>query len=185
MKKRLEEFVIPFSGLKPGRYEYSFEVDDTFFEHFEQSEFTSGKLLVKVELQRQTTMLAFAFDIEGTVNLLCDRCGDPYDQPVKGSRRMVAHLGGAEPENLDDIIILSAHEHVLDVSQYVYEFITLLMPARRVHPDGECDPEVIRKLNELRSGDDGEGKVPSDPRWAALKGLAFETSDEDDEDEEE
>jgi len=178
MKKGLKEFIIPFSGLRSGAYEYSFDIDETFFEHFEQSEIKRGKLQVRLDFQRQPSLLALAFHIKGTVNLPCDRCGEPCDQPVDGLRRLVAHLGGAEPEDEDDIIILSAQEHHIDVANYIYEFITLLTPSRRVHPEGECDPDVIKKLNELRSGDDQDGKAPSDPRWAQLKGLSFD-KDED------
>lgn len=178
MKRGLEEFGIPFSGLKPGRYDYRFDVDDAFFEHFEQSEITHGNVVVTLELQRQPVMLSLSFVIEGTVNLVCDRCGDPYDQAISGKRRMVVHIGGGEPEDEDDIVILHAHEHILDISRYVYEFITLLVPQRRIHPEGQCDPEVIKKLNELRSGDDEDGHAPSDPRWAALKGLSFDKDEE-------
>ena len=179
MKKGLGEYIISFSSLKPGRYEYEFEVDDTFFEHFEQTEITHGSLAVKLEVQRQPMMLALAFNITGEVELTCDRCGDLYRQPVSGHRRLVVHIGGEEMEDEDDIIMLPAHEHAIDVSKYIYEFIVLFTPQRRVHPEDEngesgCDPEVIKKLNELKVGDDQDGLAPSDPRWAALKGLKFD-----------
>ncbi|TND09920.1 MAG: hypothetical protein FD123_848 [Bacteroidetes bacterium] len=96
MKKGLGEYIISFSSLKPGRYEYEFEVDDTFFEHFEQTEITHGSLAVKLEVQRQPMMLALAFNITGEVELTCDRCGDLYRQPVSGHRRLVVHIGGEE-----------------------------------------------------------------------------------------
>jgi uncharacterized metal-binding protein YceD (DUF177 family) len=61
-------------------------------------------------------------------------------------------------------------ENHFDVSPFIYEFIHLSLPVRRVHPDNEqgestCDPEVIRLLEE---------KQPSsepDPRWEALAKL--------------
>lgn len=178
MQKGLEDYIVPFSSLKPGRYEYDFKVSDSFFTHFEQSEVKAGQLDVRFELQRQPVMLALAFDITGTVNLPCDRCGDSYDQPIECHRRMVIHLGGEPQDDEDDIVVLAAHDHSLDLSRYLFEFITLSIPSRRVHPDNAdgtsgCDPEVIAKLNELRTGDDEDGNAPSDPRWAALKGLSF------------
>ncbi len=183
MRKGLEDYVVPFSSLKPGRYEYDFKVDDSFFAHFEQSEVTAGNLDVRLELQRQTVMLALAFEISGTVNLPCDRCGENYDQEVECKRRMVIHLGGEPQDDEDDIIVLPGHEHSLELGRYLYEFITLSIPSRRVHPDNAdgtsgCDPEVIAKLDELRTGDDEDGNAPSDPRWAALKGLSFDQEEE-------
>ena len=103
MRKGLEDYVVPFSSLKPGRYEYDFKVNDSFFAHFEQSEVTAGNLDVRLELQRQTVMLALAFEITGTVNLPCDRCGENYDQDVECKRRMVIHLGGEPQDDEDDI----------------------------------------------------------------------------------
>jgi uncharacterized metal-binding protein YceD (DUF177 family) len=56
------------------------------------------------------------------------------------------------------------------MSPFLYEYIHLLLPIRRVHPEDDqgnsrCDPEIIRKLKEL-----SESHMP-DPRWEALNQL--------------
>jgi len=42
MKKR--EFCIPFSGLKQGKHEFTYEIENTFFESFEYSEFNAATI---------------------------------------------------------------------------------------------------------------------------------------------
>ena len=56
------------------------------------------------------------------------------------------------------------------ISNFIYEYIMLLLPYKRVHPEGEdlCDQEVVDKLNQHTQNE-------SDPRWAALKELKNNT----------
>ena len=42
------EFEIAFVGLKPGVHEYSYEIDDRFFEAFQQQDFRNCKANVKL-----------------------------------------------------------------------------------------------------------------------------------------
>ena len=56
----------------------------------------------------------------------------------------------------------------MDLKNYLYEFITLLLPIKRIHRDGECDPEMIRSIEEHAFV---EKEEDVDPRWDKLKGL--------------
>ena len=81
---------------------------------------------------------------------------------------------GDEPgEVSDELIMISRSDSRLDLKQYIYEFISLAIPAQKYHPEDEngnsaCDPEMLRRLNEIKtSGNDGA----TDPRWDKLKDL--------------
>jgi uncharacterized metal-binding protein YceD (DUF177 family) len=112
-------------------------------------------------------MMVLEFTISGTVRTTCDRCNEEFDMPLEGEYRLIVKVGGHETgDEDDDIITVAANEHELDLSQYLYEYITLSLPIRRVHPDGTCDEEVIKKLNDhLTEGEEG------DPRWDGLKNI--------------
>ncbi|UTW63826.1 DUF177 domain-containing protein [bacterium SCSIO 12741] len=56
------------------------------------------------------------------------------------------------------------------MSQLLYEFIHLALPLKNVHNEGECDPEMVKKIEELNYGE-GEEEESTDPRWNALKSL--------------
>ena len=55
--KKQKDFIIPFKGLGTGAHEYLFEIDDTFFESFEYFESEKGKLDVKLDLIKESSLL--------------------------------------------------------------------------------------------------------------------------------
>jgi uncharacterized protein len=48
-------FTIPISGLKPGRHIYDFEINNEFFDKFEESEVKEGDLKAILKLKRDPT----------------------------------------------------------------------------------------------------------------------------------
>lgn len=172
MKKELTKFLrnylIQFVGLKPGKHGFSFDAGEMFFEAFEHPEVSNGDVQVDLVLDKQSSMLVLEFELNGIVNVLCDRCGDPLDQPVQGDFRLIVKFGDGEFEQTDEIIILPHGEHEINVAKYIYEFIILALPQRRIHPEGQCNEEAIKRIESYGKGND---EPPTDPRWEALKGL--------------
>ena len=41
---------------------------------------------------------------------------------------------------------LSPSEDFVDLTQYIYESIVLSLPYQRVHPDGECDLDMLGRF---------------------------------------
>ena len=60
--------------------------------------------------------------------------------------------------------------HAYILFWYLYEMVALEIPIRHVHPEGECNAEVMNRLN----GADKERQT--DPRWAALEQLKTKTN---------
>lgn len=181
----LKEFVIPFIGLKDGSHEFGFEVNDSFFEAFPYSEIHKGKIRVKTEMVKRPHMLTFDVRMEGESELPCDRCGNSYRQDINGEWQLVVKLNADSFNDEDDLISLPAGAHEFDLSQYIYEYIVLLLPSRRVCgeiPDpsrGNCDPEILKQLEKLDPGheeeeEEEEPKSESDPRWDSLKNIKFD-----------
>lgn len=164
--KALKEFVIPFVGLKEGVHDFAFEIDAPFFESFEYSEISRGKLDVKVSMEKQSRMLIFTFAFKGFVNINCDRCMAEMEYPVEGGARLIVKFGQELMEESDEVLIIPEKESQIDLSGFIYEYIVLSLPYQRMHPDGEglCDSEVIEKLNE-------HSEQETDPRWEVLKNL--------------
>ncbi|MCX6312634.1 MAG: DUF177 domain-containing protein [Bacteroidetes bacterium] len=176
----LKEFKIPFTSLKDGSHDFKFEVTSSFFEAFPYSEIKKGTVHIDVTLVKHFHIMTLTIVMKGEVEQVCDRCGNDYQQPVQGERTLVVHLNADSFEDEDDLISLPESVHALDLSQYLYEYISLLVPSRRVcggKPEGsnECDPEMIEKLEKLRAGSDSEEEEkPIDPRWDSLKNLKFD-----------
>ena len=178
-KESKREFIIPFVGLNPGEHHYDFHIGNEFFEGLEYSEIQKGDIDVKLMLNKQSTMLIFNFELKGKVDVLCDRCGDELHLPIESQQQLIVKLHAENFEDNDEIISLPANEYEFDVSHYIYEYIILSLPSRRIHgeaegDESECDPEVISKLEEVAAGEQPETKKDEDdidPRWAALKEL--------------
>ncbi len=165
---------IGISGLKEGRHTFDFEIDDTFFENFEESEIKEGSLLATVELEKRSSHIDLLIRISGKVKVCCDRCLEMFFYPVECENRLFIKFGKRIGEDDPDIISLTADEHELDLQQHFYEFIHLALPIKRVHPDdpegvSKCDPEMLKKLNELIVEEEEEDE--NDPRWDELKKL--------------
>ena len=164
--KVLKEYMIPFVGLKEGMHDYSFEVRDSFFESFEYSEIKRGKVNVKVSLERQERMLIFEFEIKGYVNIDCDRCLNEMEYPVEGNERLIVKFGQELREESEEIMVIPETDSHIDISTFIYEYIVLMLPYKRVHPEGDeaCSNEVVDMI-------DKQASIEEDPRWDALKGL--------------
>ena len=82
---------------------------------------------------------------------------------------------GDSPEEIDDdVIMIKKDDHEIEVGHYMYEFIILALPYKRIHPDDDrdlptCNPEMLKKLEAHRITD--EPTDQTDPRWDALKGI--------------
>lgn len=195
--KSKKEYIIPFIGLKLGFHEFEFDIRDTFFEDRDYSLIHSGNVNVKLVLEKKETMLIGEFTINGSVFTDCDRCNDQVEVPVKGQYRVIFKFG-LEPSDDETLIVLHPDAYEIDLYDQLYEFITVSLPTRSVHPKGECNEEMLELLNKysLQKDDDDEewdddedwdeedddeddwdddedddDDDPIDPRWSGLKNL--------------
>lgn len=173
MKKSSNPYIIPFAGLKDGEHRFDYVIEDSFFQDREYSEVKIARISTHVILTKATNLLVFDIKMEGTINIPCDRCGDPFDFPVWGERKLIVSLTNDKFEDGDDIVSLSLEASEIDISQNLYEYINLLLPQRRIHPAKEdgtsgCNENALKILNKLSIK---EGEQATDPRWDALKKI--------------
>lgn len=172
--KKLKEYIIQFIGLKQGRHSFDYEIDNTFFEHFDFDEFNDSEVNVKVDLDKKSTLLELELTAKGAVNINCDLTNEPYDQPIENKLFLVVKFGDEYYDDFEEILVLPHGSHELDLAQYIYELIVLAVPTKRVHPgvkDGTLKSEMLEKLKEL-SPEGIENKTDEiDPRWNTLKKL--------------
>ena len=175
--KSLQEYRIPFKGLKTGKHDFRFEVGEAFFNEFEYSLVKSGNLVVDLELDKQETMLILVFHISGNIALNCDVCLAAYPSAINIEERQIVKFTGDEhlEDDTEEIVMLSRNEFEIDVSGLIYEYINLAVPyISRCDDEGNtewCDKEMIRKLKELSGEQKEENNNTDDPRWEALKNI--------------
>ncbi|MBD0295695.1 MAG: DUF177 domain-containing protein [Flavisolibacter sp.] len=171
------EFEIAFVGLKPGLHEFSYEIDDRFFEDFQEQDFHNCQAQVKLLLEKNHSFMMLKFEIGGSVELTCDRCNsnlpfqlfDDFTVTVKMTEDPDVMN---DQEEDPDVYYISKGESHLDVKGWIYEFINLSIPMQRScgyeNMDGPyCNPAARELLNGMRPE---EGR-PENPIWNELKKL--------------
>jgi uncharacterized metal-binding protein YceD (DUF177 family) len=142
----LKQFVIQFSSLKLGLHEYEFEVVDLFFEQFNIEDVTGGTVHVEFSLEKRTNMMELKFELNGFLKTSCDRCLDPMTIPVEMEKEVLVKFGDTTSNENDELLVLGYEEYQLDIAPYIYEFLTLEFPLRKVHEEDACNQEVIDRL---------------------------------------
>ncbi len=165
-------YTILLSGLKEGHHTVDFEIDNKFFEQFEESEVKEGSLIANIAMDKRSTHLDMQIKVSGSVRVSCDRCLEMFSQPVNSENRLLVKFGKTIEDTDPDILSVSFDEYELDLKQQIYEFIMLALPIKRVHPADKngkstCDPVMLKKLDELVIDEEKE----NDPRWDELKKL--------------
>jgi len=169
-----KDFEIPFVGLKLGVHEFEFEVDQSFFEALPYSLIEGGDLRVWVELEKKETMLIVDFEVVGTIKTLCSRCNEEMDEEIEGDMTLYYKFGDEEEED-ENLVVIPRDSCEINVSQPIYELITISQALRPVHDEGECNEEMVKLIEKYQLNPtetkDKKDDDDIDPRWSALKNL--------------
>lgn len=166
--KKLNEYVIPFKGLKDGEHNFDYVLDKSFLNNFDNSDVKDINMNVGVKLIKNNRLLEFTFHLKGNVLVECDRCLDDISLPVNYQSTTIAKSENIEDAQ-DDIIYISPSESEINISQVIYENIIFSIPLKRVHPvkngKSQCNSEMLKKLNKYLI--ENSNQKP-DPRWNEL-----------------
>ncbi len=168
MKNKIE-YIIPVKGLALGDHQYTYVIDDKFFSNYDYFDTNKGLVNLTVDMVKESNLIDFKFHFDGNIELLCDRCLDKFNMHVNDDFRLIVKYGNEFEEISDEIITIPNNEANIDLSQYIYEYINLMLPIKKVHQDDEfgnstCNQEMIDQL-------DNYIEKKSDPRWDALKNI--------------
>lgn len=174
------EYEIAFVGLKPGLHHYSYEIDDQFFEGYDQQDFRAVKATIKLDLEKAAGFMRLRFDVGGQLQISCDRCNNELPFQLFEQFNLTVKMVD-EPEVMNeqeedpDVYYISKGESHLYVKDWLYEFVNLSIPMQKTCEfegmDGpHCNP-AARAL--LKGNGAGSSKVQN-PIWNDLqkfKGL--------------
>lgn len=176
--KNPKAFDIDIIGLKNKRYDFDFEGGDDFFALFKNSLVEKGNFKVYLQLDKSESMMQLGFSITGSVEVVCDRSLDAFDYPLAIEQKHILKFGGQDQELSDEIEIISREVATINVAQYVYEFIILAIPMKKIHPryEGQVYEENEQGLliysSKAEAEEPQDSQDDTDPRWAALRKLS-------------
>jgi uncharacterized metal-binding protein YceD (DUF177 family) len=117
-------------------------------------------------------MLIADFELFGTVKMECARCNEEMDVEIEGELTIYYTFGNEDAED-ENLIVIPFESYQIDVKQPIYEMITMAIPSRSVHDEGECDEEMVKLIEKFQNQQKEEKNKEDDidPRWSALKNL--------------
>lgn len=128
---------------------------------------------VSLRLDRRPDKVYVSLDASAVARLQCDRTLVDFDQPVSGHHEVFfAPPEMAEAKDDDDIRPLYPEDEEIDITDVVRDTLLLAVPQRKVAPGAE-DVEI-----QTQFGSAGEETESIDPRWAALRALRDDESNQ-------
>lgn len=166
----LDDFNIEIAKLDQGQHEFSYNIGNKFFELFDYGLVEKGDLKVDLELVRKPSFISLLYKIDGQIELICDRSLDKFNHKVQTANKVIVKFGDEAKELTDEIEIRPFDTQSINVAQHIYEFITVAIPMKKLHPryQDEDDNDQIIYSSFVES--EKENEEP-DPRWNALKKL--------------
>lgn len=179
VKDSIENYDIGIIQLKNQTYNYTFHLNNTFFDLFEQTIIEDGVFEVNIVLEKTDTMIQLHFQIEGTAKLICDRSLEIFDYPINLNEFVIFKFGEEEKQLSDEIEVITKQKLSINIAQYLFEFVNLAIPMKRLHPkfEKEVDDDIedntlfYSSSHENASKQNEDIDEGTDPRWSALKKL--------------
>lgn len=175
----LGAYRINIVGLSNKVHHFEYEIGEAFFKEYGTDLVSAGNFKVEVSLDKRETFLEANFQIVGIANLICDRSLEPFDHQVDTTNKVVFKYGEKDEEITDEIMIINRDTAWLEIGQYIYEFIALAIPLKRLHPRFQAEEadedgvegKIVYTSGSADSDDDKDNGDETDPRWNILKKL--------------
>lgn len=128
---------------KPRRYELA----DAFFQGLDQESITAGRLEVEVRVRRDgSDVYHLHYTAHGAVTVPCDRCLEDLSLPVGVEDEALVSPYVDDNDDREEVYALPVGQQEFDLGWDLYEAVELSLPLKRVHRDGECDPDMVNRL---------------------------------------
>lgn len=189
-----KKYLLDISSLRNESYDFVFEGGDDLFVLIKETldvdmSVENGNFVANLRLVKSEVMVKIDFDIKGTLNLVCDRSLDEFEQPFEVQSLHVFKYGTTAEDYSDEITVISNGFQSVDMAPLLYELIALQIPMKKLHPrykDEDTKDAIIyvtessAKNNKKNSKSNQKIDTTNilatnqkiDPRWAKLADLA-------------
>ena len=170
----LKSFEVNLTRFENGIHHFQFKLVPDFFKNFENNLVKEGFGNASMEMDKSEAIITLNFKIKVNVLLTCDLSLESYRESLICEKKHIVKFGLTNEELSDEISVIEMGTQALDVSNYIYEYVSLEIPMKKVHPrlrDQER-AELVYKDN-TPSLNDQEQDDSMDPRWEVLKKIKF------------
>ena len=158
----LSNYSINLNDISPDNEVRRWTLDDAFFASLEQELINGGRIEVTLRVKKTTDAFKLQFQVDGEVTIPCDRCLDPMQQPIHGSDLLDVKLGDTFSDD-GELITVPEAEGIIDLAWNIYEIVALHIPTSHVHPEGLCNTDMTRRLEQYAGTERPAMGCPQDP----------------------
>ncbi len=175
----MKDCIVNIIGLSQKIHHFDFILKEEFWLVHQNQLFSKGDFKAKVTLDKHETFIEALFTIKGSAELICDRSLESFDFRIDSDEKIIFKYGEEEGELSEEIVVITRDRVNLDIGQYLFEFITLAIPMKKLHPrfseqeeeEDESEGKLVYTSTSLKEEKDSE--EPMDPRWEQLKKVTI------------
>lgn len=160
----MDLYRVHIQGLSNTIHHFQYQFGEEFFRHYGTTLVEKGSFRADIFLDKHETFIEATFRLTGTVGLVCDRSLDEFDYPMEISRKVIFKFGETNCEVDEEVQMIAWGTESLELGQFMYEFIGLEVPLKKLHPRYRNDNEPDGIIYST-------GNPEADSRWDLLKGL--------------
>jgi uncharacterized metal-binding protein YceD (DUF177 family) len=186
---KFDLYKIALKDLNSKTSVFEYKLDNAFFEKIDDPEIRRGKVNAVVTVTKTGGAFELDFELEGNVQVPCNRCLDDMEQAISHKSKFTVKLGKEFAEEKNNVIIVPETEGEINIAWFLFEFIALSIPIKHVHAPGKCNKGMMTKLRKHSVKEEGDNfgfdveEMPEsdmetnsqeeniDPRWNELKKL--------------
>lgn len=140
--------IVPLKGLSQGKHSFQGAADGEFFASFGNTQIKEADCQITIDVERNGAFIGVNCVVNGSVVAECDRCLEDVTIPIEVDRSLsVKYSSYEETSDDDDVMIIDQAASEIDLNQFVYDYVCLDIPLQVVHPEGECNPDMIRRIS--------------------------------------
>ncbi len=172
--EELKKYNIDIFSLAEKEHVYDYASGSGFFSESPQDLIENGRFEARLLLDKSSTMIRLDFHIKGVIEQVCDRTLEKYEEEVETENRIFLKFGDRDEELTDEIEMIQRNTARINVARYIYDFIALALPVKKLHPrlrgeEEADDADEVLVYGHPKGDDPVSGEV--DPRWEALKNI--------------
>lgn len=150
-----DAYIVPLRSVEREPVARNLHLDNEFFADLEQNEILGGDVNVEMRVRfgAGDTFL-FHYTVEGQVEVPCDRCLEPTTLSLYFEEELRVGYDDDDNSSDADLIVIPFSQTHYDTAWDIYESIALNLPLQRIHPEGQCNADMVSRFSAEEDSED-------------------------------
>lgn len=160
------DFILNLASIPEGEFEREFRCGIELFQNMENDAVSEADLQIRLDGEHRNDVYKCLFSIKGYISIPCDRCLDPMKFDLDVDYELAIRYADEYDDSRDALLVLPWSQRQFDIAPVIYDTVLLSIPLRHVHPEGECNQEMIGKitLHSIDAPAESEQEITKDPQ---------------------